>query len=129
MTARQAISLIAALAMLGGCATGEDPLLACQQRIDAAGRIISPEDDSFGAAAYAKVDRQGCNSAQLARLDRVIALASALPGLNAANEQAATSGDKAAHMAAFQRMNDALIELNAIQQSLRSDLAAMDQAQ
>ena len=127
--ARQALYLIAALAMLGACGTGEDPLLACQQRIDAAGQVISPEDDSFGAAAYAKVDRQGCNAAQLARLDRVIALTSALPGLNAANELAATSGDKAAQMAAFQRMNDALIELNEIQQGLRSDLAAMAQSQ
>lgn len=129
MSARPAISLIAALAMLGGCGTGEDPLLACQQRIDAAGRVVSPEDDSFGAAAYEKVDRNGCNAAQLARLDRVTALTSALPGLTAANEQAGKSGDKAAHMAAFQRMNDALIELNAIQQSLRSDLTAMEQSQ
>ena len=129
MKARKTISLIAALAMLGGCGAGEDPLLACQQRIDAAGRVVSPEDDSFGASAYAKVERKGCNPAQLARLERVIALTSALPGLNAANEKAATSGDKAAQMAAFQRMNNALIELNDIQQSLRSDLAAMEQAQ
>jgi uncharacterized membrane protein len=129
MTVRLAINLFAALAILGGCGTGEEPVLACQQRIDSAGRALSPEDDSFGAAAYEKIDRKGCNAAQRAQLDRVIALTGALPGLNAANEAAATSGDKAAHMAAFQRMNDALIELNAIQQRLRSDLAAMEQSQ
>ena len=129
MSAWQAIGLGAVLAMLSGCGTAENPVLACQQRIDSAGRVASPEDDSFGAAAYAKVDRKGCNAAQLARLDRVIALTSALPGLSAANEQAGAGGDKAAHMTAFQRMNDALIELNDIQQGWRSDLAALEQSQ
>ena len=129
MNSRKAISLGAALVLLSGCGPAENPLLACLQRIEAAGRVASPDDDSFGAAAYAKVDRKGCNAAQLARLDRVIALTSALPGLSAANEQAAVSGDKAAHMAAFQRFNDALIELNEIQRSLQSDLAALEQPQ
>jgi len=62
------------------------------------------------------------------RLTRLQALTQALPGLLAANEAAAKQGGDA-HMAAFQRMNDALIELNELQQKAGADLERMAKPQ
>jgi hypothetical protein len=108
-------------ALLVSCAPSEDPELACERRLTEAADVIPSENDSFGAEVYAKLDRGGCNTRQLAKLNELIALTRELQALSAANEKAAASGDKAAHSAAFQRLNEAVTELNDLQQGLRAD--------
>lgn len=119
--------LLAAGSLASGCARGDSPELACQKRIAAAREAPDLAEGSFGAEAYAKVDRSGCSARQLAKLDRISQLASALPELLETNNRIGAGKDEAAHMAAFQAMNDALIELNDLEQSARSDLAMMMQ--
>lgn len=122
-------SLAAVLAAtLAACAAGENAELACQQRLNAAADAPSAEAD-FGAAAYARLERGGCSAAQLALLDQLIKLTRDIAQLNAANEKAAASGDKDAHGAAFQKMNDAVIALDDLQRRVADDLAKMEQAQ
>lgn len=119
----------AVILLLPACAAGESPELACQKRLAAARDVQAAPGDDFNHRAYAVLDRTGCTAAQLAALDRITALARDLPGLVAANNQAGRSGDKQAHMTAFQTMNNAIIELNDLQQRIRADLAQMEQAQ
>ena len=108
-----------------GCGSAVDPQVACQERLIAAGDAPPANDDVFGYRHYAELARSGCSARQLATLDRLAALTKALPALSDANERAAAIGEKA-HMAAFQRMNDALIELNDLQQAADADLARME---
>ena len=118
-------SWLIALVVLTGCKAGADPVIQCQQRLVAARDAPFASDDKFGYRPYARMDRSGCNPKQLAMLDRLLALTKAMPGLVEANERAATHGNEQAHMAAFQRMNDAIIELNDLHQAMDADLARM----
>lgn len=136
---RSGMAVLALSALLGGCAAAESPERACQNRLAAAGAGSPDTADSFGHAAYAAMDRTGCTARQLAVLDRIVILTRDLPGLSAANNrigagqigagQISAVRDEAAHMAAFQRMNDAVIELDDLQQGIRADLATMEQPQ
>lgn len=120
---------LAAILLLPGCASGESPELACQKRLAAARAAEAAPGDDFNHRAYAGLDRTGCTEKQLAALDRITALTRDLPGLTETNNRIGQSGDKQAHMAAFQTMNDAVIELDNLQQGIRADLAQMEQAQ
>lgn len=125
--------LLASLLLLPGCAPMVSPELACQQRLAAARNAPGPQspeaappsDDPFGHRRFAAIERKGCTSNQLKTLDRILTLTKALPGLTEQNEQAARTGSADAHMAAFQKMNDALIELNELQQGVTADLERM----
>jgi hypothetical protein len=119
----------AAILLLPACATGESPELACQKRLAAARDAQATPGDDFNHRTYAALDRTGCTAKQLAALDRIIALTRDLPGLSEANNRIGQSGDEQAHMAAFQKMNDAVITLNELEQAIRADLAQMEQAQ
>jgi hypothetical protein len=114
---------------LAACGGGASAELACQQRLDGAANESLPNQASFGAEAYARVERSGCTPPQLAMLDRLTALTRELPNLAQANEAAALSGDNAAHSAAFERMIQAVGELNQLQKEVRDNLASMEQAQ
>ncbi|HCF24163.1 MULTISPECIES: hypothetical protein [unclassified Novosphingobium] len=116
------------VAGLTACAVGENAELACQQRLFAATTKLPSEPEGFGGEAYRKMDRTGCNAGQLAQLDQLIKLTRDLPELNAANERAAESENPAAHEAAFQRLNNAVIALDELQQNVGSDLEKMEQA-
>lgn len=113
--------------ILAGCTgeAGPSPELACQQRIaEVWDRAGAETADPFNSRAYAAVDRAGCTPVQVAALDRFVALTAALPALSEANEAAAKSGG-ADHMAAFQRMNDAVIELNEMHRTEQAELARL----
>jgi hypothetical protein len=117
--------LLIATAVVAGCQAIEGPQITCQKRIVAA-REASPSDgDRFGFGAYSRLDRSGCSANQVATVDRLLALIQALPGQIDANERQARQGDERGQMAAFQRMNDTLIELNDLQQKAGADLARM----
>ena len=125
--------LLAAPLLLSACAPAANPALECQQRLVAAMNAPGPQTpdaaqpgaDAFGHRDFAAMDRTGCTAAQLKTLDRILALTQALPGLSEQNETAAKTGDADKHMAAFQRMNDALVALNELQQGVSSDLERM----
>lgn len=113
--------------LLAGCAASEDPELACQTRLVEIRNVepVEPDGvagDPFAGQAYAALDRTGCTPAQVTRIERLAQLAKALPGLADASDRIGRSGDSAAHMAAFQKMNDALIELDDLEQGARADL-------
>ena len=118
--------LVAAIAAVTGCAQTDSPQIACQQRLVAAREVAPAADDKFGYQPYAKFDRSGCSGQQLEKVDRLLTLTKTLPGLLDANERAASQSEKA-HMTAFQRMNDALIELNDLQIATQADLDRMAQ--
>jgi hypothetical protein len=120
---------LTALLLLSACAAGESPKLACQKRLVGVHLAQPLPGDEYNHRAYATLDRTGCTAKQLAALKRFTALTSNLPALTEANERIGKSGIEAAHMIAFQAMNNALIELNDLQQSIRVDLARMEQAQ
>lgn len=125
---RRLILLLAPLLAIG-CTAAEvvSPELACQRRLAAAREAQPAQGDDFNQQAYAALDRSGCTTKQLAVLDQILILTTALPGLTQANNIIGMTGDKAGHMAAFQKMNDSVIELNALEQSIRSDLTQMEQ--
>ena len=114
--------------MVAGCAATDivSPELACQRRLAAAREVEPAEGDSFNHQAYAKVDRTGCSAKQLATLDKILALTKDLPILSDANLGAK---DQATIAATFQRMSDAVIALDDLQQAIRSDLAQMEPPQ
>ena len=119
-----------ALLVLAGCAAAESPELACQQRLIAAGRTAEPaadqaKADPFNNLAYAALDRTGCTARQSAAIERLVAITAALPALMSDNERLSHSRDDAVQMAAFQRMNDALIETNALTRGAQADLDRM----
>ena len=118
--------MLAAVLAVVGCQAAQDPQLACQQRLVAAREVAPAADDKFGYQPYAKFDRSGCSGQQLEKVDRLLTLTKTLPGLLDANERAASQSEKA-HMTAFQRMNDALIELNDLQIATQADLDRMAQ--
>lgn len=125
---RRLLLLLAPL--LASCAAeAVNPELACQRRLAAAREAEPAEGDDFNGQAYAALDRTGCTAKQLAVLDQILILTTALPGLTQANNIIAATGDKAGHSAAFQKMNDSVIELNALEQSIRADLAQMEPPQ
>lgn len=125
---RRLILLLAPL--LASCAAeAVSPELACQRRLAAAREAKPAQGDEFNQQAYAAIDRTGCTTQQLAVLDQILILTTALPGLTQANTMIGLSGDKAGEMAAFQKMNDSVIQLNALQQSVRADLAQMEPPQ
>lgn len=111
---------------LAGCNAAENPELACQKRLAAAREAPAAAGDEFNHQAYAKLDRTGCSAKQMAVLDQVLVLTKTLPGLTEANNRIGASGDKAAHMTAFQQMNNAVIALNDLEQAIRADLAKME---
>ena len=111
--------------LLGGCGQSASPELACQQRIVAVRTQSAPNTDPFHGAAYKALDRKGCTQAQLAVIERLAVLAAALPMLNQRNEQAAPVG-AVAHEEAFQRLNDALIEYDTLEQQAKADLERLD---
>lgn len=123
------ILALAAVLLVAGCAAGESPELACQKRLAAARDAEPAPGDDFNHRAYAAVDRTGCTEKQLAALDRITALARDLPGLTEANNRIGKNGDDQAQMVAFQAMNDAVIELNTLEQAVVADLAQMEQTQ
>lgn len=119
----------AVIMLLPACAAGESPELACQKRLAAARDVQAAPGDDFNHRAYAVLDRTGCTAAQLAALDRITALTRDLPGLTETNDRIGQNGDEQAHMAAFQKMNDAVIALDNLQQGIRAELVQMEQAQ
>ena len=123
------LATLAVWTQLAGCSAGESPEFACQKRLAAAREAPAAEGDSFNHQAYAKIERKGCSAKQLAVLDQVLTLTKDLPGLSETNEKVGASPDKAAHMMAFQRMNDAVIALGDLEQDITSDLAAMETPQ
>lgn len=125
---RRRVLLLAPLLAVG-CAAAEvvNPELACQRRLAAAREAEPAQGDDFNSQAYAALDQTGCTTKQLAALDQILILTTALPGLTQANNIIGMTGDKAGHSAAFQKMNDSVIELNALEQSIRADLAEMEQ--
>ena len=126
---RRFVLLLAPLLAVG-CSAAEavSPELACQRRLAAAREAQPAQGDDFNHQAYAKLDQTGCTAKQLAVLDQILVLTTALPGLTQANNIIGMTGDKAGHSAAFQKMNDSVIELNALEQSIRSDLTQMEQS-
>jgi hypothetical protein len=128
MNRKLSTSLLIAMALCG-CTKQPDPVLACQQRLASARDVVGSADDQFNHAAYAKLDRTGCTAPQLAMLDRILVLTKELPGLTDNNEQIARNGSEAEKMAAFQRMNNAVIALGEQQQVILADLAKMEAPQ
>lgn len=114
-----------------GCTAAEtvSPELACQRRLAAARDAEPAQGDDFNSQAYAALDKTGCTPKQLTVLDQIRILTTALPGLTQANNIIGMTGDKAGHSAAFQKMNDSVVELNTLEQAIRSDLAQMEQSQ
>lgn len=114
--------------ILAACSPAENPELACQQRIvavpDQPGAATVPEAEAFHHSAYAAVDRTGCTAAQLAKLDEIASLTKELPTLSATNQKLGENKDPG-HAAAFQAMNNGVIELNGLQQGAKSDLERM----
>lgn len=129
MLAFRHFSALIAGALLAGCAAAGNPELACQKRLATARNEPAAAGDDFNHQAYAKVDRTGCTPTQLAVLDQVLTLTKDLPGLTQANNDLGAGGDDTAHMAAFQRMNDAVIALNDLERAIQSDLAQMEPPQ
>ena len=125
---RRLILLLAPLLAIG-CTAAEvvSPELACQRRLAAAREAQPAQGDDFNQQAYAALDRAGCTTKQLAVLDQILMLTTSLPALTQANNIIGMTGDKTAQANAFQKMNDAVIELNGLEQSVRSDLAQMEQ--
>ena len=128
--ARQACLAALALLLPAACTGADDPVLACQKRLvvargQADAEMADAKGDPFGAARYEKLDRAGCSAAQLDRITRLAAIARSMPALMDANERAARTGDATAHMDAFQRMNDALIELSDLEQAASADFERM----
>jgi hypothetical protein len=123
--------LLLAPVLAAGCTAAEtvSPELACQRRLAAAREAPAAEGDEFNHQAYAALDKTGCTAKQLAVLDQILILTTALPGLTQANNIIGTTGDKAGHSAAFQKMNDSVIELNELERAVRSDLAQMEPPQ
>ena len=123
------LALLLAPLLAIGCTAAEavSPELACQRRLVAAREAQSAKGDDFNQQAYAELDRAGCTTKQLAVLDQILMLTTSLPALTQANNIIGMTGDKTAQANAFQKMNDAVIELNGLEQSVRSDLAQMEQ--
>lgn len=110
--------MIAALTLACcGHASEADSELRCQQRIVDASKAELTKADTFGAAAYGKVDKSGCSANQLADLVKLHDLGAGLNTLSQANEDAAASGNETAHMEAFQKFNNALISYGDLQQA------------
>lgn len=114
-----------------GCAAAEtvSPELACQRRLAAVREAQQAIGDDFNLHAYTNMDRTGCTAKQVAQLDQILKLTKALPALTQASTFIGMTGDKAGHSAAFQKMNDAVIELNALERSVRAALDQMEQSQ
>jgi hypothetical protein len=132
---RRAPGAIAALLFfaLGACGTeaGANPELACQERI-ATAQNGAPDaqvnGDAFAADAgrWRALDRNGCTPDQNAVIDALAKSASALSALSAKNEEVGRiNPDGAAHMAAFQAFNDALIAYDDLSQAEKRKYAAM----
>ncbi len=121
------MAAVLVLLLVPGCSAGESPELACQKRLAAARE--APGAEGFNHAAYAALDRTGCTPAQIEVLERILVLTRDLPGLTEVNNKAGASGDEVRHMAAFQTMNNAVIELDRLQQKVRADLVQMEQKQ
>jgi hypothetical protein len=125
--------LLTAVVLVSGCGAQPSPELVCQQRIVGVADRPGPQTaaqtdgdaDPFQHEAYAALDRSGCTAKQLAALDRIMVLARTLPVLTEANNRIGESGNDTAHMEAFQKMNNAVIELNDLQQGAKADLEAM----
>jgi hypothetical protein len=122
--------ILLALGSAACSAKSENPTLACQQRISEARLAGGDSDkDAFGASAYKKIDRKGCSAEQVAEIKALYELAVQLPVLMDANEEAGASGNEATHMQAFQEFNNALIQMNALQDAATEKLAKMKSAQ
>lgn len=121
--------ILMALVPAACSASSEKPELACQQRIADARLVPSNgEDDPFGAAAYAKIDKNGCSEEQLGDIKAIVDLATNLPIWMKANEDAAKSGNEAAHMEAFQKFNNGLIAIDDLQDVATDKLEKMKAA-
>lgn len=118
--------------LVAACAPSEHPELACQKRMvavrgqsDSDANAPGIKADPFHAQGYSALDLKGCTAKQRAEISRLTDLARHLPGLMEANERAAASGNAAAHMAAFQAMNDALIAIDDLEQGAAANLERM----
>jgi hypothetical protein len=125
-----AIMGMLSLAGIAACdgAPKTSPELLCQERIAAA---LSGDGDAEGsgdafaaeAARWRALDRNGCTSDQGAAIDGLAKAAGELSALSAENEEVGrTNPDGAAHMAAFQAFNDALIAYDDLGQAEKTQI-------
>lgn len=120
------LTIIAALTLAAcGHASEVHSALQCQQRVVDAREAKPVKADPFGAAAYEKLDRSGCSANQIADIDKLYKAGVELNALSQANEDAAASGNEAAHMQAFQKFNNALIGYDELQQTASAKLKQM----
>lgn len=120
--------LMIAAVLVAACTPSERPELTCQKRLvqvrDGSGSEADAKDP-FQAKAYAALDLSGCTPQQRATIARLAELARQLPILTERNNEAATSNNPSAHNAAFQKMNDTLIQLDDLEQGAKADLETM----